>query len=204
MIAGLVRPDAGRIDREGTVSWPVGFAGSFHGDLTGAEKRAVRREGLRSSIPDALVAYAAAFAELGAEFNAPFRTYSSGHARAAGLRRVDGRADSTPTSSTRSRRWATRGFARRARRCCARGSPPAGPSSCRTRCRCWRGSAICGAGARRRPAEPCSTISNAAIDTRGNRCGFWGCFGKNPFLQEMDFYASRRNQRAEWACSLKP
>jgi len=77
MIAGLVRPDAGRIDREGTVSWPVGFAGSFHGDLTGAENvRFVAR--VYGVDTDALVAYAAAFAELGAEFNAPFRNYSSG------------------------------------------------------------------------------------------------------------------------------
>jgi len=77
MIAGLVQPDAGRIDREGTVSWPVGFAGSFHGDLTGAENvRFVAR--VYGVDTDALVAYTAAFAELGAEFNAPFRNYSSG------------------------------------------------------------------------------------------------------------------------------
>lgn len=77
MIAGLVEPDAGRIDRNGSVSWPVGFAGSFHGDLTGAENvRFVAR--VYGADTDALVAYAAEFAELGAQFNAPFRTYSSG------------------------------------------------------------------------------------------------------------------------------
>lgn len=77
MIAGLVPPDAGQIERQGSVSWPVGFAGSFHGDLTGAENiRFVAR--VYGVDTDALVAYAADFAELGPHLNAPFRTYSSG------------------------------------------------------------------------------------------------------------------------------
>lgn len=77
MIAGLVEPDAGQILRIGTVSWPVGFAGSFHGDLTGAENvRFVAR--VYGIDTDELVEYAAGFAELGAQFNAPFRTYSAG------------------------------------------------------------------------------------------------------------------------------
>ena len=77
MIAGLVEPDEGQILRIGTVSWPVGFAGSFHGDLTGAENvRFVAR--VYGVDTDELVEYAAAFAELGAQFNAPFRTYSAG------------------------------------------------------------------------------------------------------------------------------
>lgn len=77
MIAGLIDPDAGQITRQGTVSWPVGFAGSFHGDLTGAENvRFVAR--VYGVDTDALVDYAAGFAELGVQFNAPFRTYSAG------------------------------------------------------------------------------------------------------------------------------
>ena len=37
MIAGLVLPDRGRIRVSGSVSWPVGFNGSFHRDLSGAQ-----------------------------------------------------------------------------------------------------------------------------------------------------------------------
>ena len=37
MIAGTMVPDSGRIVSDGTISWPVGFAGSFHQDLTGAQ-----------------------------------------------------------------------------------------------------------------------------------------------------------------------
>ena len=37
LIAGTILPDSGRIDVTGSVSWPVGFAGSFHGDMTGAQ-----------------------------------------------------------------------------------------------------------------------------------------------------------------------
>ena len=36
MIAGSVTPDSGRILTRGTMSWPVGLAGGFHQDLTGA------------------------------------------------------------------------------------------------------------------------------------------------------------------------
>lgn len=77
MIAGLVDPDEGEIWHSGSVSWPVGFAGSFHGDLTGAEN--VRFIGRVYGVDtDDLVDYAAGFAELGPQFNAPFRTYSAG------------------------------------------------------------------------------------------------------------------------------
>ena len=37
MIAGTALPTSGRIVSDGTISWPVGFAGSFHQDLTGAQ-----------------------------------------------------------------------------------------------------------------------------------------------------------------------
>ena len=36
MIAGTTLPTSGRVWSDGTISWPVGFAGSFHGELTGA------------------------------------------------------------------------------------------------------------------------------------------------------------------------
>ncbi len=77
MIAGVTRPDSGFIEQHGSVSWPVGFGGSFHGDLSGAENaRFVAR--IYGIDTDALVDYVADFAELGGKINAPFRTYSAG------------------------------------------------------------------------------------------------------------------------------
>ncbi|MCB5408456.1 ABC transporter ATP-binding protein [Pseudogemmobacter faecipullorum] len=77
MISGKVRPGSGRIVVRGTVSWPVGFSGSFHGDLTGAQNTRfiARTYGVDS---DELIAHVAEFAELGDHFTSPVRTYSAG------------------------------------------------------------------------------------------------------------------------------
>jgi capsular polysaccharide transport system ATP-binding protein len=77
MIAGTQVPTSGEIIVEGSVSWPVGFAGSFHADLTGAQntRYIARIYGVDS---DELVAFTEDFAELGAHFHLPLRTYSSG------------------------------------------------------------------------------------------------------------------------------
>ena len=77
MIAGTLDPDRGRVVRHGSVSWPVGFAGSFHPDLTGAQniRFVARVHGLDAA---ALVDFVENFAELGAHFHQSFRTYSSG------------------------------------------------------------------------------------------------------------------------------
>ena len=37
IIAGTMRPDHGRVVSDGSISWPVGLAASFHRDLSGAE-----------------------------------------------------------------------------------------------------------------------------------------------------------------------
>ena len=37
MISGTLAPTKGYIHHNGTVSWPVGFAGSFHPELSGAQ-----------------------------------------------------------------------------------------------------------------------------------------------------------------------
>jgi capsular polysaccharide transport system ATP-binding protein len=77
LIAGTVTPTSGRIRLGGTVSWPVGFAGSFHGDLTGAQNaRFIAR--IYGVDTDDLVEFARDFAEIGAAFHLPFRTYSAG------------------------------------------------------------------------------------------------------------------------------
>ena len=37
MIGGSSKPDLGSIEIAGSMSWPVGFSGSFHRDMTGAQ-----------------------------------------------------------------------------------------------------------------------------------------------------------------------
>lgn len=77
MIAGTLRPDAGRIVSSGSISWPVGFGGSFHPEMTGAQNvRFVAR--VYGVDTDTLAAFVEAFAELGPHFHAPVRSYSAG------------------------------------------------------------------------------------------------------------------------------
>lgn len=77
MIAGTMRPDSGRIVSDGTISWPVGFGGSFHGELTGAQNvRFIAR--IYGVDTDGLLAFVSDFAELGKYFYMPVRSYSSG------------------------------------------------------------------------------------------------------------------------------
>lgn len=77
MISGAMEPSSGDIVSDGTISWPVGFAGSFHGDLTGAQNaRFVAR--IYGVDTGEMVDFVEDFAELGAQFHLPFRTYSAG------------------------------------------------------------------------------------------------------------------------------
>ncbi len=77
MIAGTLQPDRGQILRHRRVSWPMGFAGSFHPALTGAQNtRFVARIYGRDT--RALEEYVQGFAELGAFYHLPVSTYSSG------------------------------------------------------------------------------------------------------------------------------
>lgn len=77
MIAGTLRPNTGRIETTGSVSWPIGFSGSFHGDLSGYQNTlfVARIHGVDSR---ALVQFTEEFSGLGAHFRLPCRTYSSG------------------------------------------------------------------------------------------------------------------------------
>lgn len=77
MIGGTVKPDSGHINIAGSMSWPVGFSGSFHRDLTGAQNtRFIAR--VYGVDTDELVTFVKHFAELGSHFNLPVRSYSSG------------------------------------------------------------------------------------------------------------------------------
>ena len=77
MIAGTILPNSGRISKSVRVSWPLGFAGGFHAEMTGKENlnfvsRAYGEDVVR------VARFVEEFAELGDYINAPVRTYSSG------------------------------------------------------------------------------------------------------------------------------
>lgn len=77
IIAGIMRPDHGRVVSDGTLSWPVGLGGSFHRELSGAENvRFIAR--IYGVDTDDLVAFVEDFAELGKFYHMPMRSYSSG------------------------------------------------------------------------------------------------------------------------------
>ena len=77
LIAGTMRPTSGRIEIDGRVSWPVGFSGTFHSDLTGLQNTrfVARIYGVDS---DELTTLVEDFAGIGSHFNLPVRTYSAG------------------------------------------------------------------------------------------------------------------------------
>lgn len=77
LIAGTLAPDSGDVWSDGTISWPVGFGGSFHKDLTGAQNtRFLAR--VYGADTDELMDFVQDFAEIGRHFHMPIRTYSSG------------------------------------------------------------------------------------------------------------------------------
>lgn len=77
VVAGTLPADSGRVVSDGTISWPIGLAGALHPDLTGAQnvRFIARIYGVDS---DSLCAFVEDFAELGAHFHMPLRSYSSG------------------------------------------------------------------------------------------------------------------------------
>ncbi len=77
MVSGTMRPDTGEIVSDGSISFTVGYAGSFHGDMTGVQNtRFVAR--VYGVDTDELVEFVEDFAEIGDHFYMPVRTYSSG------------------------------------------------------------------------------------------------------------------------------
>ena len=77
MLASTMDPDSGEVAVYGTISWPVGFAGSFHPDLTALQNtRFIAR--VYGVDTDELVDFVRDFAELKEHFYLPVRTYSSG------------------------------------------------------------------------------------------------------------------------------
>lgn len=77
IIAGNVSPDSGEVLSNGSISFPVGFAGTFHRDLTGMQNtRFIAR--IYGVDTTELEEFVADFANLGDHFRMPVRSYSSG------------------------------------------------------------------------------------------------------------------------------
>ncbi len=77
MVSGNMRPDTGEIISDGSISFTVGYSGSFHGDMTGVQNtRFVAR--VYGVDTDELVSFVEDFADIGKHFHMPVRTYSSG------------------------------------------------------------------------------------------------------------------------------
>jgi capsular polysaccharide transport system ATP-binding protein len=80
LLGGIEVPDSGTIRLNRRISWPIGLAGSFQGSLTGRDNvRFVCR--IHSSEREAMrerVACVEAFADIGAAFDRPVKSYSSG------------------------------------------------------------------------------------------------------------------------------
>src|SRR5438270_8578727 len=77
LIGGVEMPTSGRIRRNMTVSWPLGFGGGFQGSLTGYDNaRFIARiygheyRDIRDFVEE--------FTELGLQLKMPVKTYSSG------------------------------------------------------------------------------------------------------------------------------
>lgn len=77
IVAGTMRPDTGLVVSDGTISFTVGYSGSFHPDMTGAQNtRFVAR--IYGVDTNELSDFVEDFAEIGKHFQMPVRTYSSG------------------------------------------------------------------------------------------------------------------------------
>jgi capsular polysaccharide transport system ATP-binding protein len=79
LIAGTELPNSGRIQRSVRVSWPLGFSGGFHPNLTGRENIQFLAR-VYGANPRDIVEFVEDFAEVGPYIDAPVKTYSTGMA----------------------------------------------------------------------------------------------------------------------------
>lgn len=76
-IGGVEYPDSGKIIRNMTVSWPIGFSGGFQGSLTGYDNaRFIAR--VYGTYYSDIRGFVEEFTELGSALTRPVKTYSSG------------------------------------------------------------------------------------------------------------------------------
>jgi len=76
LLSGIEKPDLGHIYSEGKTSWPIGFAGGFHPELTGAQNIRFLAE-LVGHDPVEAVAFCTEFADLGESLGKKNKTFSS-------------------------------------------------------------------------------------------------------------------------------
>ncbi|MBB5985019.1 capsular polysaccharide transport system ATP-binding protein [Sphingobium sp. B1D3A] len=77
LIGGVEMPTSGKITRQMSTSWPLGFAGGFQGSLTGYDNaRFIARIYARDYTQ--IRAFIEDFTELGSQLKMPVKTYSSG------------------------------------------------------------------------------------------------------------------------------
>ncbi|MDJ0625996.1 MAG: ABC transporter ATP-binding protein [Candidatus Caenarcaniphilales bacterium] len=80
MIGGIDPPDSGEISTQKSISWPVGLAGGFQGQLTAKDniRFVCRVYGCSEKQIEEKTKYVRDFAEIGNHFDLPMKTYSSG------------------------------------------------------------------------------------------------------------------------------
>lgn len=77
ILGGAEKPTSGNILKEGTVSWPIGFAGGFQGSLSGFDNlRFICR--IYNADRKAVVEFVQDFSDLGEYLYMPVSSYSSG------------------------------------------------------------------------------------------------------------------------------
>ena len=77
VLCGVEHPSSGRILRQMSTSWPLGFGAGFQGSLTGADNvRFIAR--IYGAPVQRTLDYVQEFADLGDYFRMPVKTYSSG------------------------------------------------------------------------------------------------------------------------------
>ena len=77
LISGGLLPDQGEIIRRANISWPLGFAGGFHGSLTGRENLRFICRIYKADIRKVLD-FVVEFSELGKFMDVPIKAYSTG------------------------------------------------------------------------------------------------------------------------------
>ncbi len=77
LLGGVEEPTSGRVRRNMSLSWPLGFEGGFHPFLTGYDNvKFIAR--IYDRPLDQLLAFTEDFAELGKQMHMPLETYSTG------------------------------------------------------------------------------------------------------------------------------
>ncbi len=77
LLAGVEQPTSGKVTRQMSTSWPIGYGSCFDSNMTGADNaRFIAR--IYGQDEKDVLAYVEDFAQLGVYINQPLSTYSSG------------------------------------------------------------------------------------------------------------------------------